>query len=755
MCTICSDLRPYSNSCDYEEFTTVNDDRDTVSSDDGGTTSSASSTATAVETASSDAVFDPWLSWMQWNVDEITYSFPTDGSFADYNDDSAFLALNDAQMAAVRTVLAEVASFTGVTFVEIEETATSHALMTFAGESGLGGAYAYNPGTWDHAGDSYYGRNTVDPTIGNEDYLYFSHEIGHALGLEHGHEYSAFVASGLDSQEYTVVTYTDYVGDTHTNSYDSGNVDWAQSYQQLDISAMQFMYGANFSENGETWSGDTVYTFNTETGEMSINGVGQGTPAGNRIFRTIWDGHGEDTYDLTNYTDDLDIDLSPGSWSTFSYDQLADLNSGSNDDQYLAQGNVANALLYEDDVRSLIENALGGSGNDRMTGNDADNLLNGNAGADTLSGGAGRDRLIGGAGADTLNGGADNDILRGDNGSDILIGGEGRDRLTYHTSNAGVNVDLSTNTASGGHATGDTISEFEVVIGSSYNDVLIGDDQNNTLIGRDGNDTLEGGAGNDRLRGGAGSDLMDGGTGNDWVDYRGSDSGVTVNLETNTVVGGDATGDEIINFENIVGSDHADILTGDDGRNVVFGGAGNDTLSTGRGNDVVRGGAGADDMDGGLGSRDILDYRDSAEGVTINLDLGTASGGDAAGDTFINFEGIMGSAFGDNLTGNAAANLIRGGDGADLIDGGAGNDDLRGGDGEDIFAFGAGSDSLDGGEGDDIALFDGDLADYLVVNSGVGEWTVTSLETADVDTLVSVETLTFDDGSVTWNDFAF
>ena len=90
---------------------------------------------------------------------------------------------------------------------------------------------------------------------------------------------------------------------------------------------------------------------------MFVNGVGQGTPLTNKIFRTIWDGGGNDTYDLSNYTTNMTIDLRPGQWSTFSTAQLADLGqSGGVDLHHAAIGNVANAQLYQGDARSLIEN---------------------------------------------------------------------------------------------------------------------------------------------------------------------------------------------------------------------------------------------------------------------------------------------------------------------------------------------------------------------------------------------------------------
>ena len=71
-------------------------------------------------------------------------------------------------------------------------------------------------------------------------------------------------------------------------------------------------------------------------------------------------------------------------------------------DDHYARGQVFNALQYNGDVRSLIENANGGSGNDTISGNSANNVLTGNGGMDTLVGGFGNDNLTGGAGADTF-----------------------------------------------------------------------------------------------------------------------------------------------------------------------------------------------------------------------------------------------------------------------------------------------------------------------------------------------------------------
>ena len=132
------------------------------------------------------------------------------------------------------------------------------------------------------------------PTIGNYQYVTFLHEIGHALGLKHGHETSGpgAVPFEMDSMEFTIMTYRSWVGKPLDYGYANETWGYAQSLMMLDIAAIQRLYGADF----ETESGDTTYTFSTTTGEMFIDGFGVGTPGGNRIFRTIWDGDGTDTY---------------------------------------------------------------------------------------------------------------------------------------------------------------------------------------------------------------------------------------------------------------------------------------------------------------------------------------------------------------------------------------------------------------------------------------------------------------------------
>ena len=113
--------------------------------------------------------------------------------------------------------------------------------------------------------------------------------------------------------------------------------------------------------------------------------------------------------------------------------------------------------------------------------------------------------------------------------------------------------------------------------------------------------TLDAGAGNDVIIAGLQAHVMNGGEGNDTVSFAGSVAGVTVNLATNEVHGGNAEGDTITGFENVTGTAQFDILTGSDQANVIDGGAGTDLLKGNGGADTLTGGTGNDQIDGGAG----------------------------------------------------------------------------------------------------------------------------------------------------------
>lgn len=513
-------------------------------------------------------------------------------------------------------------------------------------------AYAYTPTPSERGGDIWFDLEDFAGTpfgFGTSRFTTLMHEIGHALGLKHPHDGNPLLPGEWDSKEFTVMSYR-------------GSV--TQSFMMLDIMALQYLYGANFATRAES----TTYAFDPVTGEMSVDGVGQGAPPSststlpNIFFRnldlTIWDGGGVDTYDFSAFSSAhrLKLDLRPGARSEAFVDSNA---------QLFGVGAVANALLHQGDLRSLIENATGGAGDDVMTGNQ---------------------------GVNHLQGGGGNDTLQGLDGDDVLDGGDGIDVASFAAAPASVAVTLASTVTVVGLGT-DTLVSIEGLEGSGFGDTLVGSALANVLRGGEGNDRLFGLGGTDLLEGGDGDDqlfatagdTLTGGAGSDTLRFQGLTQGVVVALGLTGVQDTGGAGQLTLSgIEHAIGASFADILIGDTGNNVLTGLAGDD---------VLEGDLGTDRLDGGDGT-DLASYAGAASAVTVYLNASSSTGPTGV-DYFVSIEGFIGSAFGDTLVGNAGANILRGEMGDDRLFGLGGDDILQGGFGYDLFYGGAGIDTAD------------------------------------------------------------
>ena len=160
-------------------------------------------------------------------------------------------------------------------------------------------------------------------------------------------------------------------------------------------------------------------------------------------------GEGTDTLDHSAWTSPVTLNLTVGS--------ATGLGSG-------APGRVMN-----------FENAIGGSGDDTLTGDAGDNVLDGGPGGDTIVGLLGDDTCIVGS------------------GDDFFYGGGGFDTADFSLAGAGIWVRLATHVAyRDGFGGRDELHQIEGVIGSAWDDFVWGDDEANRLDGGPGDDTMYG-----------------------------------------------------------------------------------------------------------------------------------------------------------------------------------------------------------------------------------------------------------------------
>lgn len=555
-----------------------------VSGGSGGETANGS--LTALRPATGNPLVDGVLSGVQWPTTTITTFFPS--SVVAYNNyivngvydpsqPATFSPVTQQQANALNWGMALIEDYTNIDFIAGSFDTANIRFANYQGRS-----IGFYPDGFTTSGDIFMGTdnnavfgNINFPNAGDFNFATHLHELGHALGLSHGHENgitnggqatdrngnsipnTGVLPSQFDNWNWSLMTYRSYEG-ASTTVQGGRFSDNPITFMPADILALQTMYGANYTGITST---DSVWRWDTQ-GFFSINGNPNIQAANGKMLMTVWDGGGNDTYDFSAHSSDQSIDLRPGEFSTFNTAQLADLDAITPGLQ-AAKGNVANAFLVNGNVQSYIENAIAGSGNDTIIGNPINNVLRGNNGNDSIDGQVGADTMIGGFGDDGY-------VV--ENSGDVVteFAGQGNDTVyTSTTYNVPLNVEVLIMTGTADINT----------TGTGVRDIIIGNSGANIINGATGIDVMQGGGGNDTYAVDNPSDAV--------IEVAGGGFD-NVYSSVDYVIDGSQE------IESAILTGNATVLRGDNSNNQLFGNAQVNVIDGRGGTDYMLGQGGAD-----------------------------------------------------------------------------------------------------------------------------------------------------------------
>ncbi len=593
----------------------------------------------------------------------------------------------------------------------------------------------------------------VTGAVSNYDATYLSALASATLGAHSGTQFVLTAGSFVITVTGTGLTY-------HNNGPNGGTITGitvqdntpgtpiTTTWSNFSVSAAS-LWGAVVSGNLTSfdnllYGGNDTFASAASPGFPQVQGAFAGF-AGNDTFNMqasngpdfLSGGDGNDTFNYAgNFSGFTQIDGGAGTDT---------INLNGDYDAYTALGYVTNV--------ELIHLAAGYDYNLAMT----------TATPVTIDGsalGAGDSLIFAGSGALTVKGGAGDDTIVIGSANEVFNAGGGSDTVDLSRATSAVTVDLTKSGAQtvGGGFGSETLNSVENVVGSNYNDTLTGNASDNLFVV------------------GTGADKIDGGAGNDTVSFQNLSSGVTVDLRSGQQNIG---GDTLTSIESVIGTPYGDTFIGNSADNkfdaggdltstapdlvnykyatgamtftmTSYGGFGQNTIVAtggGQGTDTLTDfttivGTPFDDtyylqttianfIDSG-GGNDTISFRYASQSIFAGLGLNGVSE---------NVEHVIGSAFGDEIHGDANNNILNGGGGNDTLD-------------PETYGGGAsGSDTLIGGGGIDKAVYYGQDYQYTITDNANGSITIKNAA-GEVDTLWGIEQLAFGNRTITVSDTA-
>ena len=295
----------------------------------------------------------------------IYYAFPQamPTYFDKRTDEVGWQAVTSSVELATEEILSSIESVINIQFERTSTIEQPFVIAVMSNEQGNSHAYAYFPSTEFSVGsdvfidNDYLNPERLSENKTNYDYEVVVHELGHALGLKHSfaplgqNEY--FLSPTEDTSRLTAMSYS---GDTQYFNAD---------FRPFDYLTLVQFYGINPNFNRS----DDTYFFSALGGTYII------------------DAGGIDTIDASEFTRDAFIDLRENSHSYVG----------------INHPHISSSFQMTISKHSQIENVVGGSGNDRIIGNDLDNYIITGKGDDRVFAGEGRDIIDLGPGDNQVN----------------------------------------------------------------------------------------------------------------------------------------------------------------------------------------------------------------------------------------------------------------------------------------------------------------------------------------------------------------